>query len=98
MQGKIKNFRPFIYRRSPCNAITSDLQVKMPHTHTLTHYKGTLCFYKKEISKCLILHQVNKKQSNPTFFFRILSFVQFLELSPVFSGSQDFSFDVFIIF
>lgn len=45
MQGKIKNFRYFIYRRSPYNAIISDLQVKIPHTQTLTHFgftKGNL--------------------------------------------------------
>lgn len=37
MQGKIKNSRHFIYRRNPYKAIISDLQVKIPHMHTLTH-------------------------------------------------------------
>lgn len=94
MQGKTKNFRHFTY---PHKTIISDLQVKNPtYTHSNPYIHWLVL--QKEIPKCIILQQINKKQSNPTFFFVILSFVQFLELSPVFSGSQDFSFDGFIIF
>lgn len=42
MQGKIKNFRHFIYRKNPNKAIISGLQVKIPHIHILTHYKDEL--------------------------------------------------------
>lgn len=34
MQGKIKNFRHFIYKRNSYKAIIPDLQVKISHTHT----------------------------------------------------------------
>lgn len=101
MQSKIKDFRHFMYRKKPYKAFISDLQVKIPYMPTLSHCKAVfalqrnpkmLNFREKQTNK------THKKQCNPTFFFIILSFVQILELSPVFSRSQDFSFDVFTIF
>lgn len=53
MQGKIKTFRHFIYRRNSYKAIIPVLQVKISqaHTHKLIHYKDSLLGFTKRNPK-----------------------------------------------
>lgn len=64
MQGKIKNFRHFIYRRNSYKAIIPDRQVKISHTHTHTviHYKDSLFGFTKRNPKML---KITANKQNP---------------------------------